>query len=94
MSYTPVRARAAPHGEEAPEELGNPLDEAARLQEQELAHRLLATLDPDDQEMLRAVYGIECAPEKQPVYAARKGLAYRTIKRRLAKIREKLARRV
>jgi len=93
LSYTPVRARAAPHGEEAPEGLGDPMDEAARLQGQERARWLIATLEPDDREMVRAIYGIECAPEEQHVYAARKGLAYRTVKRRLAEVREKLARR-
>lgn len=91
LSYTPVRRRHAPHGEEAPEGLGNPEDEAARLQEQEIARRLVGTLTPDEQDLVRALFGIDCPQESQLEYARRQQLPLRTVERWWATIRRKLA---
>jgi DNA-directed RNA polymerase specialized sigma24 family protein len=74
-----------------PEGLGNPFDEAVRLEEIMLARRLVATLDPEERDLVRAIYGIGCPPEEQHEYAARMRIPLRTVEWRLAAIRKKLA---
>ena len=91
LSYTPVSRRHAPHGEEAPEGLGDPADEVARMQEQALARRLIATLAPADRELVRALFGIGQVAEDQIDYARRTGIPLRTVERRWAFVRRKLA---
>lgn len=91
VSYTPVRRKHAPHGEDAPEGLGDPMDEAARQQEQELARKLVATLSPDDRDLVRSLFGIGQPQELLLEYCRRVGEPYRSAKRRWADIRRKLA---
>lgn len=93
LSYTPVRRKHAPGGEEAPEGLGDPMDEAARQQEQELARKLVATLGPDDRDLVRSLFGIGRPAEEQGEYSRRTGVPLRTVERRWAAVRRKLAAR-
>lgn len=91
LSYTPVRRKHAPRGEEAPEGLGDPMDEASRIQEQAIARRLIATLGPEDRDLVRSLFGIGQKQETQAEYAARAGIPLRTVERQWAEVRRKLA---
>jgi len=76
-----------------PEGLGNPFDEAVRLEEVATARRLVATLDPEDRELVRAVYGFAGLPESQAEYAKRKKVHRVTVADRLTMIRQILLHR-
>lgn len=90
LSYMPVRRKHAPHGEEAPEGLGDPMDEAARQQEQELARKLVATLSPDDRDLVRSLFGLGQQQETQAGLALRREVHHETIRRHWERIVKKM----
>lgn len=70
--------------EHTPEGLGDPLEEAARVEAGEQALLRLASLPADAEELVASLYGVGRTKETVEQFARRKRLAIRTVKYRLA----------
>jgi RNA polymerase sigma factor (sigma-70 family) len=78
---------------DAPETLDNPLEEVCQAEREAYVVQLLRQLrNPQDQDMLRHLYGLGCEPMTQEEYALFSFVPYRTVKRRTAKLLKYLAR--
>lgn len=75
-----------PDFSDIPEGLGDPADEAVRLEHQARLTAALACLPPEEREAL-----IATQTESQPAYAERTGIPLRTVKRRCARARNSVA---
>lgn len=80
--------------DDPPETLGDPADEAARLQAGEIVHRALAGLADYDRGVLEALYGLRGEPLTVTALAARLGVSRRTVCDHARLARDRLARRV
>lgn len=70
-------------GGEAPEGLGNPEEEAARMQCESAIENAVARMSPANAELLRCVHGIGCPVEHPDAFAERQGMHRATVYRRL-----------
>ena len=68
----------------APEGYADPFEEVARADRDEITVLLNKLHDPDEQDMICRLYGLDCEPQTQIEYARSKDVSLSTVKKRLA----------